>query len=161
MILVFGLFLVGGNAHAQQGDPCLNKQTQGEMNSCEAERYKNSDTELNQVYQKLITKYSAHKDFIAKLKLAEEAWVKFREADLDSLYYEKDKLGAYGSVYPMCSATYLIQLTTERTRELKQMLNPQQGDVCGFVATDEASLDPSPQRYHVSCVERKAAPRGH
>ncbi|WP_157468256.1 lysozyme inhibitor LprI family protein [Edaphobacter aggregans] len=38
-------------------------------------------------------------EFVEKLKLAQEAWIKFRDADLDSLYYQKDKQQAYGSNY--------------------------------------------------------------
>jgi hypothetical protein len=32
----------------------------------------------------------------------------------------------------MCKALELIRLTNERVMELKEMLNPEEGDVCAF-----------------------------
>ena len=154
--------LISGNCWAQQKDPCLNKQTQGELNACESEQYGKADVELNRVYQELLAKYSSHKEFISKLRAAEEAWIKFRDADLDSYYYAKNKLAVYGSAYPMCRAISLTQLTLERTKELRQMLNPNEDDVCGFVVSQESSAGlANPHRIRASCVRQLGAPRGH
>ncbi len=150
-------FLIAGTALAQRTDPCLSKPTQAEINACEAERYKKADAELNQVYRQLLTKYAAHRELIKKLKLAQEAWIKFRDADVGSLYYHNDKLGTYGSAYPMCEAIDLTRLTLQRTKELRQMLNPGEGDVCGFVAADVASPLAAP-RARRSCVGGQTAP---
>jgi uncharacterized protein YecT (DUF1311 family) len=104
------------------------------MTACATEGLKNADTQLNLVYRQLLKKYAARKNFITKLKLAEEAWVKFRDAHIESLYSEsdKDQTRAEGSVYPMCKPMELTRLTVERTKALKNMLEHQEGDVCAF-----------------------------
>jgi uncharacterized protein YecT (DUF1311 family) len=126
------VLLAARGASAQKSDPCFSKQTQSEMNSCEFAQYAKVDTELNSVYRKLIAKYKSDGEFVEKLRIAQESWLKFRDADLASLYYQENIPGAYGSVHPMCKALELIRLTNERVMELKEMLNPEEGDVCAF-----------------------------
>jgi len=132
-------------AVALQGDPCHDPQTQSELNGCEFEHLKKADADLNQAYKQLLAKYRSDTEFVKRLKLAQRAWLNFRDADMDSFYYQKDKLGAYGSVYPMCRAINMTQLTVERTKELRYMLEYNEGDVCGFQAA-EASSNAKPQR---------------
>jgi len=109
-------------------------QSQTEMNACAADQYAKADAELNAVYKQLISKYKSDTEFVAKLRLAQESWLKFRDADVTCFYYQKDKVAAYGSVYPTCRSRAMIRLTAERTKELKQMLDPEEGNVCAFVA---------------------------
>ena len=127
---------IAGQEPTQQIDPCFEKATtQSDMTTCATEGSKKADAELNLVYGQLLRKYAAHKNFVRKLKLAEEAWIKFRDAHMESLYYsesEEGQLRAEGSVYPMCKAMELTRLTIERTNALKRILNPQEGDVCAF-----------------------------
>jgi uncharacterized protein YecT (DUF1311 family) len=132
VILSIVLLAVARDASAQKSDPCFSKFTQSEMNSCEFAQYAKVDAELNSIYGKLIAKYKSDDEFLKKLKIAQESWLKFRDADLASLYHQENKPGAYGSVHPMCKAMELIRLTNERAKELKEMLNPEEGDVCAF-----------------------------
>jgi uncharacterized protein YecT (DUF1311 family) len=132
VFLCIFVFALPRNAFAQKSDPCLSKQTQYEMNSCELSQYAKVDTELKSIYGKLIAKYKSNDEFVNKMKIAQESWLKFRDADLASLYYQEKIPGAYGSVHPMCKALELIRLTNERVKELKEMLNPEEGDVCAF-----------------------------
>jgi uncharacterized protein YecT (DUF1311 family) len=129
--VILGLMYAPG-AGAQKNDPCLDMQTQNALNVCEAEQYAKADAELNAVYRQLISTYKSDSEFVTKLRLAQASWLKFRDADLASLYYKKDKLAEYGSVYPMCKSMVLTNLTVERTKELKAMLNPEEGDTCAF-----------------------------
>ena len=133
-IVVFGLLIVR-DVFAQENAPCLGIQSQAAMNACEADQYAKADAELNAIYQQLISKYKADAEFAAKLRLAQESWLKFRDADLTCFYYQKDKVAAYGSVYPTCRSRALTHLTVERTNELEQMLNPEEGDLCSFRAS--------------------------
>jgi uncharacterized protein YecT (DUF1311 family) len=144
-IVFFGL-LVARGASAQEGDPCLGMQSQSEMNVCTADQYAKADAELNAVYKQLMAKYKSDVEFVAKLRLAQESWLKFRDADLTCFYYQKDKATAYGSVYPTCRSRALTHLTVERTNELKQMLNPEEGDVCAFRAAPEPAQESEPQK---------------
>src|SRR6185437_4634824 len=100
--------------------------------------------ELNAVYRQLISAYKSDAEFVAKLRLAQESWLKFRDADVTCFYYQKDKVAAYGSVYPTCRSRALTHLTVERTNELKQMLNPEEGDVCAFQAAPEPTKKSKP-----------------
>lgn len=116
---------------AQEKDPCLDMHaSQAGLNMCEADQYATVDAELNAVYKQLISKHKSDARFVKKLRLAQESWLKFRDAHLASFYYQEGKPGVYGSVHPMCRSMELTTLTAERTKELKEMLNPEEGDVC-------------------------------
>lgn len=144
-VVICGL-LVARASSAQESDPCLGIQAQAEMNSCEADQYVKADAELNVAYKQLLTKFKANIELLGKLRLAQESWLKFRDADLTCFYYQKDKVAAYGSVYPTCRSRALTHLTVERTNELKQMLNPEEGDVCAFRAAQELAQESKPQK---------------
>jgi len=120
------------NAATQEKDPCLNAQTQLALNDCAADQYAKADDELNAVYKQLIAKHKSDAVFVKKLRFAQESWLKFRDAHLASLYYQEGIPGVYGSVHPMCKSEVLTALTVERTKVLKEMLNPVEGDVCAF-----------------------------
>ena len=144
-VVIFGL-LIARCVSAQESDPCLRMQAQAEMNACEVDQYAKADAELNFVYKQLIAKYKADAAFVEKLRLAQESWLKFRDADVTCFYYQKDKATAYGSVYPTCRSRAMTQLTVERTNELKHMLNPEEGDVCAFRAAPEPAQEGKPQK---------------
>jgi uncharacterized protein YecT (DUF1311 family) len=123
---------ISNQAPTRQRDSCFNKATtQTQMNICAMNAYKEADAELNRVYQQLRAKNQGNAEFIEKLRLAEEAWIKFRDAHIEVMYPEAgSQPRAEGSTSPMCKATEMRRLTVERTETLKRMLNPKQGDVC-------------------------------
>jgi len=143
--VIFGL-LVARGASGQEIDPCLSMQSQAEMNGCEADQYAKADTELNAVYKQLISKYESNAEFVGKLRQAQDSWLKFRDADVTCFYYQKDKMAAYGSVYPTCRSRAMTRLTVERTKELKQMLDPEEGDVCAFEAARGPAQESNPKK---------------
>lgn len=130
--------LAARGVSAQGVAPCGGeKLTQGELNECFAARYAKADDEMSAVYKQLLSKYRAAPEFVARLRVAQRAWLRFRDADISCYYYQKDKIGAYGSVYPMCRSLVLTDMTNERTKKLRQMLNPpEEGEVCGFWAAE-------------------------
>ena len=104
-------------------------QTQREMNQEACTTYKKADAEMNRTYKLILDKYKRDSIFIEKLKIAQRAWIKFRDADLGALYPEGPY--AYGSVNPMCRCNALAELTTERTKSLKRWVDGfEEGDVC-------------------------------
>ena len=106
-------------------------QTQAELNRDACATYKNADAEMNRTYKQILDKYLRETVFIEKLKAAQRAWIKFRDADLESLYPERDTLSAYGSVNPMCRCIAVSELTKERTKSLKRWVDGvEEGDVC-------------------------------
>ena len=106
-------------------------QTQGEMNAEKEKSYKSSDKKLNAVYQTILEEYKNDTIFIEALRLSQRNWIKFRDSELKMKYPERETEGYYGSVYPMCEAIYLNELTKSRIKTLKTWLEGiEEGDVC-------------------------------
>lgn len=91
-------------------------QTQGEMNSTASESYANADKELNLVYQSILKEYRNDTVFIKNLKIAQNLWIKSRDADLDAIFTPR---GWYGSMESLCAYGILEKLTIDRTLFLK------------------------------------------
>ena len=105
-------------------------QTQTDMNQEAHREYQQADAEMNSIYKQILAQYKGQTIFIKKLKTAQRAWLVFRDAHLESLYPEKDKR-QYGSVYPMCRAIHLRDLTKKRTEELKKWVDGiEEEEVC-------------------------------
>jgi uncharacterized protein YecT (DUF1311 family) len=106
-------------------------QTQSEMNQEAFAYYKEKDSELNLVYNKILKEYGNEKDFIINLKKAQNLWIQFRDAELAMRFPKEDKLLHYGSVYPMCKSYILAEMTEQRTNKLKIWLVAiEEGEVC-------------------------------
>jgi uncharacterized protein YecT (DUF1311 family) len=98
-------------------DPCPNATTQFDMNECAGREYKKADAELNKVYQQLLR--SSEPEEQPKLKAAQLAWLKFRDAQCD---YES-ALNVGGTMYPMVVDYCLADVTQARTKQLRDSLN--------------------------------------
>jgi uncharacterized protein YecT (DUF1311 family) len=116
---------------ASLAEPRAARQTQTEMNDAARAEYTAAETEMNRVYQQILQARKSDVEFTVKFKAAQRAWLVFREAQAQALYPAADKRRAYGSVYPVCRAQALTQLTTERTKQLKAWIEPPaEGDTC-------------------------------
>lgn len=105
-------------------------QTQTAMNEQAAKSYQKADKELNAAYQNIIKEYSTDPLFIKNLKLAQKAWIQFRDAQMKARYPDRGA-GYYGSAQPMCWYNELTNLTQERTKALQVWLTGiDEGDVC-------------------------------
>lgn len=100
-------------------------------------KYKQADAALNRLYRQILTDYKTDRAFVQKLRTAQRAWTAFRDAHVESLYPERNKLTAYGSANPMCRCIALEELTARRTEELRRWIDgTEEGDVCsGSVRT--------------------------
>lgn len=96
-------------------------QTQSEMNKQAGQEYKEADKKLNTIYQEILKKYAANKTFITNFREAQRLWVQLRDAQLKAMYPESAK--NYGSMFPMCKANYLTELTNQRTEAIRVWLN--------------------------------------
>jgi len=105
-------------------------QTQLDMTTQAGEAYKKADLELNQTYQAVMQKFKNDKHTKNKIRAAEIAWLKYRDAEMQAIYSHADKQYEYGSVYPMCHSMELTALTEHRTQELKLWLEPDEDGVC-------------------------------
>jgi uncharacterized protein YecT (DUF1311 family) len=99
-----------------------------------AQQCKNTDQELNDVYNLILTKYKSDTLFISKLKTAQRAWIKYRDAHIEShfpLNAKSDPFVNYGSMYSTCICFDLETMTRERIKHLKVWLDGyEEGDVC-------------------------------
>lgn len=114
---------------------CLAKsQTQLELNEAAGAEDAAADHELNRVYQLILKKYADNPTFIKRLREAQIAWLKFRDAQIEMRFPTSAKgtpNAQYGSVYPMCYASYKASLTNQRSKELREWLvGIEEGDVC-------------------------------
>lgn len=119
-ILISAMCLAGAMktqaSHAKVSDSCT--------------EYAKADAELNDVYTQILREYSADKQFIARLKQAQRAWLAFTAAHLASLYPDPNPM-TYGSVNRTCRCLVMTDLTHERTTQLRQWLKKaEEGDVC-------------------------------
>ena len=90
-----------------------------------------ADAELNRVYKKIRKVYKDDPLFLQKLKLAQRAWIKFRDGHMGSRYPHDEPIYFYGSVYRECYCDELATLTKARTKQLKTWLKgTEEGDLC-------------------------------
>lgn len=116
---------------ASFAEPHAALQTQADMNEAARAEYTAAETELNRVYQQILQARKSDVEFTLKFKAAQRAWLVFREAQAQALYPAADKRRAYGSVYPLCRAQTLTQLTIERTKQLQAWIDPPaESDAC-------------------------------
>ena len=125
------VMLASAQRRRQKADCYETAMTQQAMNLCASREFEQADAELNGVYKQLLAANKEDRLFVEKLTQAERAWLAYRDAHLASLYPPvENPQAAYGSVYPMCHARAKAELTRERTKQLRAMLYPQEGDVC-------------------------------
>ena len=106
-------------------------QTQSESNEDACVTLKQADALLNKSFNQVLSEYKKNVPFIRKLRIAQRAWIAYRDAQLEALYPSPNKRVEYGSVYPMCRCSALATLTTQRAEELKKWIDgAEEGDVC-------------------------------
>jgi uncharacterized protein YecT (DUF1311 family) len=105
----------------KDADPCPEARTQADLNVCADSKYTKADAELNRVYQELM-RASGGRD--QKLKSAQLAWLKFRDAQCD---YEAS-FNEGGSMQPMTYSFCLADVTKARTKQLRESLKELQGE---------------------------------
>jgi len=110
--------------------------TQDDETKAAIKEYKMVETELNQVFSKVLMTYKTDVEFIKNIKESQDLWIKFRAAELKAKFPEGRE---YGSVYTMCVNDFLTEMTNERITTLKLWLKgTYQGDVCsGSVRINE------------------------
>lgn len=104
-------------------------QTQAELNEKACGAYKKADAEMNRTYALIMRNYRGDRVFIAAIWKAQLAWLRYRDAHLESIFPGDPK--QYGSVNPMCKCTTLAEMTKARTQILNRWVEGiEEGDVC-------------------------------
>lgn len=102
-------------AHAAK-DECTDPQSQLVMNQCAARDYAREDARLNRNYAVLMAKLESERR--SKLREAEQAWLNFRDLQCD---FDSDQY-AGGTMYSLVRSSCLTQMTKQRNKDLKAML---------------------------------------
>ena len=112
-----------------------NGQTQVQLNKEACDDYKKADVEMNGAYQTILREYRSERPFVDALRKAQLAWIRYRDAHVESIY--PVDASQYGSINHMCRCNQLAGITRERTRLLNQWVEGvEEGDVCaGSVKT--------------------------
>lgn len=117
-------------------------QTQAEMNQQAYDEFNKSDKKLNEVYQKIKSIYKSDTLFLQNLQKSQQLWIKFRDAELNMkfpAYPDKN----YGSIHPICRASYLIDLTENRINTLQNWVpGIEEGDACSGSVKIIEEIDP-------------------
>jgi uncharacterized protein YecT (DUF1311 family) len=123
ILIIVSLFLAL-SSFAQERvkkDPCEKANESGvtvELVECSLKKLAAADGELNKAYRQLMSRLG-DKKWAEKLRAAQQAWIKYRDANCD---YVSEFSGGGSAVtfeYNFC----LADMTTARTKELQEMLN--------------------------------------
>jgi len=97
-------------------------KNQAEMNACASEEAARLDSQLNDVYRKVLSQVQRQQEAVAKIKIVERAWIAYRDAYIDAVYPAKDKQAEYGSIYPMEVDLLRAKLTQRQVAALQDLL---------------------------------------
>ncbi|WP_117881029.1 lysozyme inhibitor LprI family protein [Aureibaculum luteum] len=118
--IFIGLFLTFNLACFSQTQAEMNKQANAEFNA--------SDKILNETYKTILSEYKTDPSFLENLKKSQRIWIQFRDAEMEMKYPSHSE---YGSVHPICRASYMKELTDNRIKTLqKWIVGGEEGDVC-------------------------------
>lgn len=106
-------FLYPAFAAAQN---CKNPDTQIAMNVCAARDFEREDKRLNQTYRDLLAKLEPAKR--EKLREVQRTWLSYRDLNCD--FQSADYEG--GSIYSLVQSSCLGEMTKQRTKDLKLMV---------------------------------------
>ena len=110
---------------------CHDPITQAEMNNCSYQDSIDADKKLDELYTRLLIIYSNDKVYIDNIRKSQELWLKFRIAQLNMRYPNRDdELAYYGSFHPVCVNTYYEKLTNDRINQLNELLESKEEDIC-------------------------------
>ncbi len=85
---------------------------------CSLKKLAEADAELNKAYRHLVSRLG-DKKWEAKLRAAQQAWIKYRDRNCDYVSAFSGGGSAVTFEYNFC----LAEMTTARTKELQEMLN--------------------------------------
>jgi len=106
-----------GQAFAQatgQDAACDNAQSTAAMRECEISRFKRADAGMIAAYRSLSARLDRSGQ--AKLRAAQKAWIKFRDAEAD---YQADAERG-GTLAPLIATSVRVELTESRRKNLEK-----------------------------------------
>jgi uncharacterized protein YecT (DUF1311 family) len=110
------------------GKPAVSR---AELTEQACEDLKREAAALEAMLAKAKTAIAIHAVVLAHLEDSQEAWARYREAQL--VLHDPDKMygvGSSGSVMPMCLCSAAASITRARVEELQRYIELPEGDVC-------------------------------
>jgi uncharacterized protein YecT (DUF1311 family) len=130
LIIVMMLVVVGYRGHGQSSaeyKKCTDKaQTQFELNKCASEEASRADSELNAAIKGFLAKIAGDSLATVKLRKAESAWLRYRDAYIGAVFPAQDKQLAYGTEFPMDVDLLSAQMTREHLAAITYLINEYQ-----------------------------------
>jgi uncharacterized protein YecT (DUF1311 family) len=127
--------LLSTNVFANDGGPkCNSDGNQAEINACAGDDYRAADKKLNETWKILITKEKANKAYIKSLRIAQKAWLKFRDLEVKAMFacdMDNNMRVCWGSMYPMLHQSAMTEITETRTKRLQQFIDKGQNPSTG------------------------------
>ncbi len=106
-----------------------NAQTQADLNQRASAELKATEARMNPELERLYRLAAGDPGKVAKLRMAQAAWLGYRDAHIRA-FWPSDDPRDYGSVFPMCVANKLTEMTRARLAELRAMTTIRQGNLC-------------------------------
>jgi uncharacterized protein YecT (DUF1311 family) len=75
--------------------------SQSLMTACASDEARLADTELNSVFQALLSAARSQQRAVENIRNAERSWIVYRDAYVDAVYPASNKQEAYGSSFAM------------------------------------------------------------
>lgn len=123
--LYVGLLVVLASNLTLADEVCESATTQAQINECAAEAYQAADQQLNNTYQALTERLEANESAVEQLRVAQRAWISFRDAECE--FASKAVQG--GSAEPMVRNQCLAKLTEHRATALEEHAHCEEGDL--------------------------------
>jgi uncharacterized protein YecT (DUF1311 family) len=116
-ILFTFIFFITLSSFAWADANCKKPDARYKDIGCAVEVFENADKALNEAYKALSMKMD--QEGKEKLKEAQRAWILFRNADTALAYQNSGEGGSLGG---LIATNHKVDLTLERTNELKELL---------------------------------------
>jgi uncharacterized protein YecT (DUF1311 family) len=130
LVIVVILFVVGYRGYGQNSAEfkgCTDKaQTQAELNICASDEAARANSALVAAYEGFLAKIAGDPLATAKLRKAEAAWLRYRDAYMEAVFPAQDKQLAYGTEFPMDFDLLLAQMTREHLAAIEYLINEYQ-----------------------------------
>lgn len=125
LLVILGFRSYGQNSAEYKG--CVDKShAQSELNKCASDEAARADSELNAAYKELLAKIAGDSLAIAKVREAERAWLRYRDAYIEAIFPAQDKQLAYGTEYPMDVNLLRAKLTREHLAAITYLMTEYQ-----------------------------------
>lgn len=126
--LIAALTALALPAHAASAKNCSTIQTQGAMNTCFSDEWKQADDALNRKYQALVARLKAQQtrpEAFTLLRDSERAWISYRDTQCDFETYQNKGGSVHSGAISMC----MTKMTNDRITLLDAQLDCSEGDL--------------------------------